>query len=240
MQEKKKVKYLQIEEHFIDLIDSNTLKYEDKIPTEKELCEEFNTSRMTVNKALTRLANKGYIKRISGVGSFVTNRNLRKSIIKMRGSMTEDIVRSGMKPTTKLLEYSVLKGSEKPNIAKRLNIANDEYIHYFARLRYGDGIPVALSYTFISQKLVKSMDVERLEGSINEYFNEIGIKRSHCNEEYTAVIPTSEHIQLLDVKNVALLKRTLLWYVADVPFEYTTHYLLGNRFVMTNSYSQDE
>lgn len=42
-----------------------------KLPTEKELSNQYNVSRITSKRALNDLAKEGYIKRISGLGSFV-------------------------------------------------------------------------------------------------------------------------------------------------------------------------
>jgi GntR family transcriptional regulator of arabinose operon len=63
--------YIQIQEHFKSLITTGKLVGENKIPSEKELMEEFNVSRITVANALTQLAKDGWIYRIPGRGSYV-------------------------------------------------------------------------------------------------------------------------------------------------------------------------
>ncbi len=63
--------YLQIQNHFKSLITSGELAEGDKIPSEKELMEEFNVSRITVANALTQLAKDHWIYRIPGRGSYV-------------------------------------------------------------------------------------------------------------------------------------------------------------------------
>ncbi|MDF2646954.1 MAG: GntR family transcriptional regulator [Paenibacillus sp.] len=64
--------YLQIQEHFKQLIQLGALEENDKFPTEKQLMEQFGVSRMTVSNALTQLAKDGWIYRIPGRGSFVS------------------------------------------------------------------------------------------------------------------------------------------------------------------------
>lgn len=234
---KKVAKYLFIEDYFIKLIEARSLRFNDKIPTEQELCKQFDTSRMTVNKALSRLANKGYVKRITGVGTFVTNQRFSKSIQRLTGSMTEDIKTAGLMPSSTLLEYKKIKAIEKPNILRRLKLKDSDEIHYFAKLRYGDNKPVALTYTFFSCKILPDIDAKLFEGSINKLLDDLNINRTHCFEEYTSVMPTLEHSSLLGLHDVSLLKRTLLWYVGGTPFEYTVHYILGNKIIITNEYS---
>ncbi|GGD85889.1 GntR family transcriptional regulator [Paenibacillus nasutitermitis] len=63
--------YLTIQEYFKQKIISKELLPNDRIPTEKELMKQFNVSRITVAKALSLLAEEGWIHRIPGRGSFV-------------------------------------------------------------------------------------------------------------------------------------------------------------------------
>jgi GntR family transcriptional regulator, arabinose operon transcriptional repressor len=63
--------YQKIQEYILDQIDSEGLKAGDRIPTEKELMERFNVSKITVVNALSGLANKKIISRVPGRGSFV-------------------------------------------------------------------------------------------------------------------------------------------------------------------------
>lgn len=45
---------------------------DDKLPTEKELCEEYALSRTTVRQAMSELERRGSIYRVQGKGSFVS------------------------------------------------------------------------------------------------------------------------------------------------------------------------
>lgn len=71
MQNERKPLYMQIQQHFKDLILNGELRENDKIPSEKELMEQFAVSRITVANALMQLAKEGWIYRIPGKGSFV-------------------------------------------------------------------------------------------------------------------------------------------------------------------------
>lgn len=54
-----------------------------RIPSEIELTEQFACSRMTVNKALTRLASTGLIERRRKAGSFVAAARARSAILQI-------------------------------------------------------------------------------------------------------------------------------------------------------------
>ena len=83
-----KPKYIQIEDSILDQIKSGSLRPGDQILTEVELCDTFQVSRMTVNKAIQSLASKGYINRVAGKGSFVTNVHVQKPIVRVPQSFS--------------------------------------------------------------------------------------------------------------------------------------------------------
>lgn len=69
--------YHVVQEHIRSQILSGRLKPGDKIPTEKELRDAFNVSRMTISTAMMHLTKENLIQRIPGKGSFVASRDER-------------------------------------------------------------------------------------------------------------------------------------------------------------------
>jgi GntR family transcriptional regulator of arabinose operon len=63
--------YQKIQDYIRTLIQSEGLLDGDRIPTEKELMDRFNVSKITVVNALSRLGNEKIITRVPGRGSFV-------------------------------------------------------------------------------------------------------------------------------------------------------------------------
>jgi GntR family transcriptional regulator of arabinose operon len=63
--------YQKIQEYIRTLIQTEGLLDGDRIPTEKELMDRFNVSKITVVNALSRLGNEKIITRVPGRGSFV-------------------------------------------------------------------------------------------------------------------------------------------------------------------------
>ena len=63
--------YQKIQQYILEQIRTNGLQPGERIPTEKELMEQFNVSKITVVKALSGLADEKIIDRVPGKGSFV-------------------------------------------------------------------------------------------------------------------------------------------------------------------------
>lgn len=71
MNQEREPLYIQIQNHFKERITSRELVEDQKIPTEKELMDEFGVSRITVVNALVELAKDGWIYRIPGRGTYI-------------------------------------------------------------------------------------------------------------------------------------------------------------------------
>lgn len=160
-------------------IKNNELKPGDQIPTEKNLCEMYNASRMTVNKAIMMLCEKRLVERIAGKGSFVKDyRTIKNLQLGSTGSFTEDMISTGKVPGAKLIGYKLVKGKEVPHVRDALKLSDEDFIHYFVRLRTGDNIPIAISYTYLSTHIIPSLDIQVLENSLYQIYKEAWVSNS--------------------------------------------------------------
>ncbi|BCJ98010.1 GntR family transcriptional regulator [Anaerocolumna chitinilytica] len=67
------LKYETVKHAILNQIHTGELHTGDKLPNEEDYMKLFNVSGITIRKALTELANEGYIVRIKRKGSFVNN-----------------------------------------------------------------------------------------------------------------------------------------------------------------------
>jgi len=67
---KKPAKYVIVRNHLLDLV-RNGLANGSPVPSERELCEQFEVSRMTVRQAIDTLVVDGVLERHQGKGTFV-------------------------------------------------------------------------------------------------------------------------------------------------------------------------
>lgn len=68
--------YVQIKNHIFNQIKKGNYKSGDKLPSEKELSDKFNVSRITVRNALGQLEIENVVKRIPGKGTFVSEETI--------------------------------------------------------------------------------------------------------------------------------------------------------------------
>lgn len=71
MENKTVPQYLKIEKYLLDEIQAGHFSLDERLPSEKELSEQFGVSRITVRKALSTLNTAGIIRRYPGKGTFL-------------------------------------------------------------------------------------------------------------------------------------------------------------------------
>ncbi len=228
-----KPKYIQIKESILQDIKEKRLKSGDQIPTENELCERFQVSRMTVNKAVSALTSEGYIRRISGKGSFVTNSLVQKQFRLQPVSFSEDMRSIGLVPGAKLVDYRICRALELPqHIQEKLQVKPGDFIHFFSRIRTGNDMNICISYDYVPCSTLPAIDVSYLESSFYEYVRSFGLTDFQTVEfSISATLPTTEQKKLLEIENEALLKASHLTMCnQDKILEYIDTYYIGTMY----------
>ena len=87
--------YEQIYEEIREKIEERGYRVGDRLPSEKELSEQYHVSRITSKKAVELLAEEGLVTRIPGKGTFVIeHQEMPKALEIPADSMTEASSRS--------------------------------------------------------------------------------------------------------------------------------------------------
>lgn len=145
-------KYHTIRMSIQNSIKSGTLQAGDMIPTEKELIDTFNVSRITVRKALDLLENEGYIVRVQGKGTFVKDRNeqLEDESYQNINGCSELIRYQKMTPQRNLIKKEVIKADRE--LAEQFGIEEGEPALLFQRIYTADGVPAIFASSLINLK----------------------------------------------------------------------------------------
>lgn len=114
-------KFMSVKQCILDKI--HLMSPNDKLPSERDLIEEFGFSRPTIQKALSDLESEGIIYRIPRQGSFVSDRRLRKSLDSLQ-SFPEDLRSSGDVPFTRLIAFEITEASEEVAAKLEMNVGD--------------------------------------------------------------------------------------------------------------------
>ena len=229
-------KYKIIETDIINAIQTGKIKPGEKLPGEVELCEKYNVSRVTVRKAILNLASAGKVYRRAGDGTYVSEKPYVNTTGQAR-SFSEDMIQNGKKPGSVLLNFKISKAKKNEFIAEKLKLKENESFYEIERLRTGDEIPIAISYTYIPFKMMPDFNIDRVtSGSLYSYFNELyELELVRKERTVSAVMPTKEQKKSLKISDEPLLKVCHPSYTkTGAIVEYSETYYVGSRFVYTN------
>jgi GntR family transcriptional regulator len=168
-------KYYVLKKTIIDMIDSRQAGPNQLIMSEREMIEKFNFSRITVRKAVDELVQEGYLYRVQGKGTYVTDGGAVHDLYSL-SSCTDDILRHGMKPARKILFSAVENCGDR--IARQLRLAPNEKVFKLERVYYADGTPINYTTTYLPYKHVKG--IERFDFEVLSLYETLS--KEYCIE----------------------------------------------------------
>ena len=77
--------YLQIDAAIRNDIQTHIYKAGDKLPTEVELSQKYNVSKITIRKAMDKLSQDGMVQKVQGKGTFVLPRKDKVNLSESKG-----------------------------------------------------------------------------------------------------------------------------------------------------------
>lgn len=110
------------------------------IPSERELAERYDVSRLTVRTAIGRLVEEGLLSRVRGKGTFTATRRMDLQLYLM--SFTDEMRSRGLEPTTTVLATG--EQVPPPSVSAALGLDGGEPATRLRRLRLADGVPMAV------------------------------------------------------------------------------------------------
>jgi len=145
---------------------SGELPVGSKFLTERQVCDRFEVSRATANKALSNLVSEGVLEFRKGVGTFVRGRaldyNLRALV-----SFTDKVIAAGKVPSTEVLQFeSVCAKDVLDDVPDVLQVGPTESLFYIERLRMADALPVILEKRYIVARHCPNLTAADVRGSL--------------------------------------------------------------------------
>lgn len=147
--------YKQLKNKIMDDIESGKLTHGDKLPSERELADQYGISRMTARHTLSILEREGVVERRVGAGTFITNNKIEMDFITFN-SFTKTMLGKGLTPSTQIL--SINKNPAKAVLASKLKILEGEELFVIKRLRLVNKMPISIEESFIPYKYCEGIE----------------------------------------------------------------------------------
>ncbi|AIF44329.1 GntR family transcriptional regulator [Virgibacillus sp. SK37] len=225
--------YLQLMDELVKKINNQTYQEHEKLPSERELCEIYNLSRITVRQALQELEREGYIYKLHGKGTFIASKMYNQNLVQLY-SFTEQMKELGKVPTTKVISFQQMPVDER--LAGKMNLQPLEEVFQVIRLRLADQEPLMYETSYLPVRLFPNLTKEMLEKKpmYDLFQEEYQIVVTRARERFSATTVRKQEAAYLqaELELPAMLIRRYAYYQDDL-IEYTISIARGDKFDYT-------
>lgn len=195
--------YIKLQDFLIKIIEEGEYLPGEMIPSERELAQKHGINRMTVKNAVNALVEKGYLYRVQGKGTFVKKKNFNKLDL---GFLTESgnsgitaMVKSqGIQISNKVLGKGIVAGSRY--FSGKLNLTETDEIFGLHRVRYGNGEPIAVEYTYIPKSYFPNIeDMNFKHISLYDYMESMGHMPYVFSQKLTIIGVSGKEAKFLEI-----------------------------------------
>lgn len=232
--------YLQLRSILKEKIENGTWKEGMMIPSELELVNQYQVSRVTVRQAISKLVEEKYLVRRPGFGTIVYRNKASLSNFTQIRSFTNEMKEIGI--VNKTLEAKLVEVKANESLAKIFEIPVGTLIYNLQRVR-GQDIPILFSNTYLYPIITYPNEESFLKGSLYSYLTSHNIYINNFEETVSAVKAPKEIREKLKVDDDSvqlkrvrysyndqnqLIEYTVNYYNADL-YEYRTSILYSKK-----------
>lgn len=231
--------YHQLETELIELINKGELKENDKLPSERELCDQYNVSRTTARQAIGELERKEYVYKVHGKGTFVSPKVYKQQLLKFY-SFTEEMKKLGKSPSSEILSFDLIRADNK--IAEKLKVEENSQVYEILRLRIADDIPMMLEFTYLPEYRFIGLEEYMLkEKPMYDIFREkYNVSITKARESFKPILIAKSDAKILSVEDgTAAMRIERVTFENNRIIEYTLSVSRGDKFEYTVVLEED-
>lgn len=170
----------------------------DQLPSESELCTQYQVSRITVRQALGALENEGAIERRQGIGTFVAAPK-RAEPITYFGSVIEELAGQGWSASFRLVSLEVIEADLR--VATQLRLTPQTKVVKIRRVWNADRKPMCYQVTYIPHSILRPTRTELRRDSLYSRLEEaLGEPLHEAEESIEAMLADPYRADLLQIK----------------------------------------
>ena len=226
--------YHQLRQALLRPLERGHWKEGDLIPTEREICETYNVSRITVRRAVNDLVREGYLISFQGKGTFVARPKIRRQLSHLR-SFSEEMQGVGLQAGSRLL--SLRQEPALGDVAAALQVEEEAWVWIVERLRLVNDEPTIVSVSHLRLPPGLVLTPTQLQGraSLWSTLRQQGVTFARSESTIQAVAGNDRESQLLEVTpgSPLLLVESVIYSDRDVPVEYSRMVSRGDRYNYT-------
>ncbi|GAA0370321.1 phosphonate metabolism transcriptional regulator PhnF [Bacillus horti] len=226
------VLHLEIAEYLIKQIRQGVFSENQKIPSENDLCRQFQVNRHVVRQAIARMTNLGWVTPVQGRGCYVNQ--LVEPIQYVLSSQTrfsENMESQGLPYTAKLLswEEGIAGDEERAN----LELAEGARVYRLEIMRSTDDNPLSVTSTVLPKEEFPDLETHLTNFSslYRIFIEQYRFRPIRKKSIVQACLPLLKDAKLLDIpESVPIVQiESLMNHPGGAPIEYSVARIRGDR-----------
>ena len=141
-----------------------------RMPSERQLCTEFDVSRVTLHEILLRLEAEGLIYREDRRGWFVSPPRFIYNP-QARGHFAQAVIEQGRVPSTQVIDKRIVAATSR--VAGLLDLPSNAELACVRRVRSIDGRPVLYVEHYFQPNVFPNLFERDLSGSMTEIYRDV-------------------------------------------------------------------
>jgi GntR family transcriptional regulator len=230
--------YHQLFELLHDRIATGDWKPGDLVPSESELTQLYQVSRVTVRKVLDMLVQEGMVERQRGRGTYVAQTRLEHVTTRIV-SFTDDMRQRGFEPSTRVLFSGLIPAPAA--ISREINVEEGTELVCLERLRLADGEPMCVEESYLVHRYLPGiLEHDLSASSLREIkVGKYGVRWSRARQTIQAILAPAELARHLSIKpkSALLYIERVSYSQDDVPVEFLRVYYRADRYVLYSELS---
>ncbi|MEV6481502.1 GntR family transcriptional regulator [Streptomyces sp. NPDC051576] len=222
--------YHQLAQQLEQAIEHGLLQPGALIGNEIDLGERLGLSRPTVRQGIRTLVEKGLLVRRRGVGTHVVHNTVKRPL--HLTSLYDDLREAGQQPSTRVVSNDVVPASRE--VATALGVRQGDSVLRLERIRYANGLAVAVLRNHLPTGLLLDLDTEQLESTgLYRLLYAAGVTLHSAQQAIGAHAATAEEGAYLAVPEGAALltMRRTAYNAAGGAVEHGTHLYHAARYM---------
>ncbi len=183
-----------------------------RLPSEPLLAQEHGVSRVTVRRALDKLADEDLIERRPGSGTFVNSRSTSAQVTADFSNVLTHLVEMGRRTDVKLISFAYM--APTPALMSDLKLQPGERVQRSVRVRLIDGQPFSYLITHVPERIgISYSEADLASTPLLELLERSGIVAERAQQIIGATLAGPEVADALDLEiGAALLSMTRIVY----------------------------
>lgn len=208
-----------IKEEIVRMIGSEMMLPGDKIVSQNELAEQFDTTPVTIHKALTELAREGVIVRRKGVGTFVADKTRKPSTSEKRVCLVlhrsgldrpeinpeywpymQDLIFEFTRALSDAYSFSMKFAAEGTDVSRLISELRGYHSAFF---HYGNEVPNDILKAIVRSRVVPVVKIGKLQEKLDCLLVE--------NDRFEGLLMGTEHLIKLGHRRIAYVGASEWW-----------------------------